>query len=274
MSINPQFLNLGQQMKERRENLGFSLHQVFEETKISVNTLRAIEEGQHSQFPVYAYLRGFIVSYAQMMEMDSTTLLKDLESGWLQSEKKVLSELEQARNTSSKKDSINKKFYLTPVILASSCLFILFCGLIFYSWLRQSDTVVDINHQADSVSDKEEITKSEKTLATNSMIDEESSLLAPGLLQNNIELEVIVKALEEVTFSYRVDKKITRKMSLKRDQFEVFKAKEKIWIKTDKADRIRIFHNGDDKGIFGLSGEKEQAFFLNEREPSSLSSEE
>ena len=272
MSTNSQLLNLGQQMKERRENLGLSLHQVFEETKISVSTLQAIEEGQCNQFPVYAFLRGFIVSYAQMMEMDSTVLLKGLESGWLQSEKKIL--LEQIRNTSSKKDSMNKRFYLTPVILASSCLFILFCGLVFYSWLRQSDKVVDINHLEDPFSNKVEITKPEKTLTSSSVIDEESSLLAPGLLQNNRELEVIVKALEEVTFSYSVDKEIARKMSLKIDQFEVFKGEEKIWIRTDKADRIRIFHNGDDKGIFGLAGEKEQAFLIDRREPSSLNSKE
>ena len=267
MSINPQFVNLGQQLKERRESLGLSLNQVFEKTKISMNVLKAIEEGQYDQFPIYAYLRGFVLSYAQAVEMDSIALLEELEATRLQSEKKVL--LEGVKNKSSINHLTSKELRLTPVILASGCLLILFCSLIFYSWLGGDNENTTVNYSDSFFSNSGEISKTEKRVVSNNIVNEEASLLAPGLLEDNMELEVIVKALEAVTFSYSVDKEPVRKMSLRRDQFEVFKGKEKIWVKTDKAERIRIFQNGNDKGIFGPSGEKEKEFFVDTREPSS-----
>ena len=267
MSIHPEFLQLGQQLKEQRESLELSLKQISEKTKISVSVLQAIEEGQYNQFPVYAYLRGFIVSYAQVMDMDLEGLLQELESIWIQSEQKMLSS--KVDGESLKKDLMHKKFHLTPVILASGCLFILFFSLILYSWFRQNDEVINMNYQTEAFSNENKLLEEEKKQEVDRQVSKESSALTSGLLQNDIELEVIVKALEEVTFSYSVDKETVRKMNLKKDQFEVFKGKKKIWIKTDKADRIRIFYNGDDKGIFGFSGEKEQAFSIKTREPSS-----
>ena len=272
MSANPQFVNLGQQLKERRESLGLSLKQVFEKTKISVSILKAIEEGQYNQFPVYAYLRGFILSYTQVLEMDSVVLLKELEATRLQSEKKIL--LEEVKSKSSANDLNGKTFHLTPVILASGCLLILFCSLIFYSWFQQDNENINVNYSNSFFSNNGKMAKAEEGVVSDNTVNEEVSVLAPGLLEDDKELEVIVKALKEVTFSYSVDKEPVRKMSLRRDQFEVFKGKERIWVKTDKSERIRIFQNGNDKGVFGPSGEKEQEFFIDTSKPFSFNDDD
>ena len=79
---------------------------------------------------------------------------------------------------------------------------------------------------------------------------------------NKNEIEIIVKALEEVRVHYQVDQGETKSALLTEDQFKVLKGKKTIFIKTRHSDLIYIFYNGKDLGLFGSGGKKEQSFSL------------
>ena len=84
----------------------------------------------------------------------------------------------------------------------------------------------------------------------------------PPAEQNTQEIEIIVKALEEVRVHYQVDQEEQQSVVLTEDQFKVLKGKETVFIKTKQSDLIYIFHNGEDLGLFGSGGTKEQSFSL------------
>lgn len=62
--------DLGKQVRQKREELGLSLKDVYEGTKIRIQFLEGIERGDFSEFPGTVYVRGFIRTYLQFIEMD------------------------------------------------------------------------------------------------------------------------------------------------------------------------------------------------------------
>lgn len=49
---------LGKEIRRRREDLGLSLNDVYEGTKIRTQFLEGIERGDFSEFPGTVYIRG------------------------------------------------------------------------------------------------------------------------------------------------------------------------------------------------------------------------
>src|ERR1700722_18503619 len=66
---------LGQFLKNKREEKGMSLEEVSVATKIGVRVLLAIEEGDLAKLPPKAFVRGFIQSYAKYLGLDVKEIL-------------------------------------------------------------------------------------------------------------------------------------------------------------------------------------------------------
>ena len=67
-------LELGQEIRGRREALDFSIDEVAGRIKVSARILRAIEEGNLNGLPHAVYTRGFIRAYASLVGLDSEQL--------------------------------------------------------------------------------------------------------------------------------------------------------------------------------------------------------
>ena len=247
MKPNSHLLNLGQQLKEERVRQALSLQQMAKKTKISADTLQAIEEGLQDKFPVYTYLRGFILSYAQALEMDPTALLKEL---------KTLFPAPTAEEPTGKKINTNlntddlagSELHITPVLLAGGLLLILVLILTLSNWKEKKE---ELNS---AVETEEQETTEEVVYET--AVDEPAQ---------EKELRVIVKAVQNTIFSSQIDEEDVRNITLKKNQFEVLNGKKKIWIKTDRADYIHIFYNDEELGLFGGPEEKEQTFSIQDK---------
>jgi cytoskeletal protein RodZ len=57
----------GKKIRRKREELGLTLEDVHEATKIRINFLQGIEQGDYSGFPGTVYVRGFIRTYLQFL---------------------------------------------------------------------------------------------------------------------------------------------------------------------------------------------------------------
>ncbi len=57
----------GRKIQSKREELGLTLEDVHEGTKIRINFLQGIEQGDYSGFPGTVYVRGFIRTYLQFL---------------------------------------------------------------------------------------------------------------------------------------------------------------------------------------------------------------
>ena len=66
---------LGDTLRERRADLGISLEQAAEATRVRAKMLAALEEGDYTKLPNPGYVRGYVSSYAKYLELDPVPLL-------------------------------------------------------------------------------------------------------------------------------------------------------------------------------------------------------
>ena len=289
MQFNQNLLSLGQALKEKREDQGFSLEQIAEQIKVGVYILEGIEEAYVDRLPVYAYLRGFIIAYAKVLGIDEKEIEKELKS-LVPKEKETYLPGRTSPSTEAE-NLIEKDLRLTPVIIAIVILFVLGGILIFTNIIRSheenpeqpaaTDLVVEEEQKEESSSDSElskdedlevELKENEKEKPQNSIDEKKDEVKKEkekptatekkvlSLDQVKDPLELVVKALGEVTISYQIDNNKKQEISLKADQFEVLKGVENIFIRTDNSDLIYIFYQGKDLGVFGSGGEKQKIF--------------
>jgi cytoskeletal protein RodZ len=69
-------IEIGQVLKTKREELGLSLPDIEQQTKIRGRYLEAIENGEWSILPGDVYARGFVRSYAEAVGLDGNELLQ------------------------------------------------------------------------------------------------------------------------------------------------------------------------------------------------------
>ena len=61
----------GEDLKNLRESLGIELEEMFQATKISPTTLEAIEKDRIDNLPPKVYLKSFLKSYAEALQLDA-----------------------------------------------------------------------------------------------------------------------------------------------------------------------------------------------------------
>ena len=70
--------NVGEQLRQAREEQQFSVAQISDLTKIRGDHIRALEEGNYSLFSAPVYIRGFVRTYANLLKLDTALLLEQL----------------------------------------------------------------------------------------------------------------------------------------------------------------------------------------------------
>lgn len=68
-------LKLGELLKSTRSEKGLSLSKVSEKTKIPIEQLKALEEGDYDSFSSEVYLKGFLKNYSSFLGIDSPKVL-------------------------------------------------------------------------------------------------------------------------------------------------------------------------------------------------------
>jgi cytoskeleton protein RodZ len=67
---------LGQILRQARENKGLSIEEAHEETRINVQYLEAFENGDYSVLPSATHAKGFLRNYARFLGLDPKPLLE------------------------------------------------------------------------------------------------------------------------------------------------------------------------------------------------------
>lgn len=94
---------IGEILKEARMDKGITLYDVYEITRITPKYLEAIEEGQWDKLPGPAYTRGYIRSYADVVEVDSDYLIELFEGGPKQSTVETSRKVRRKENRRSRR---------------------------------------------------------------------------------------------------------------------------------------------------------------------------
>ena len=71
-------LDVGLTLREARERLGMSVHDVAERIKFAPKQVEALEANDFAHLPQATFLRGFVRSYARVLQLDEATLIAAL----------------------------------------------------------------------------------------------------------------------------------------------------------------------------------------------------
>src|SRR5512138_102400 len=74
----PAVLNVGMMLREARERMGLSVQDVAERIKFAPKQVEALEANDFAHLPEAAFLRGFVRSYARMLQLDEAALIAAL----------------------------------------------------------------------------------------------------------------------------------------------------------------------------------------------------
>ena len=120
---------IGEKLKDSRENMGVSINEVSEDLNVSVKQIEDIESGNMEAFKDIFYLKYFIRDYAKYLGLNKEDLVDEFNEYLFDYTSKLsLDEIKKAQRE-EKKDRIEKKirspytierksgFYIPPIII-------------------------------------------------------------------------------------------------------------------------------------------------------------
>jgi cytoskeleton protein RodZ len=71
---------IGERLRRRREELGFTIEDISLSTRYRPETIKAVEEGRAGVFPAEAYSHAFLRAYAEKLKIDPAEILREQKS--------------------------------------------------------------------------------------------------------------------------------------------------------------------------------------------------
>ena len=121
--------SLGEYLRAERQARGISLEQIFADTRISMEMLRAIENGNVEQLPAPIFIKGFLKAYAEKIGLDPEEVIVEYQN--LIEEAGDHQEGIEKFHQRLQPQSSNKKLLVLVIALT------LLTGLVFF-WYRPS----------------------------------------------------------------------------------------------------------------------------------------
>ena len=111
--------SLGDTLQERRRALVISIEQAQAATRIRGKLLRALENGDYDQLPNPGYVRGYVSSYARLLELDPLPLLAmyKSESGVTRRTELDLPQVEEAVARTGEQHAVPLRIAVTAAVL-------------------------------------------------------------------------------------------------------------------------------------------------------------
>ena len=117
--------SLGEQLRSAREDKNISLEDAAKDVKISKRYLKALEEGDYSDFPAQTYIKGFLTNYAKYLGLDPRAVLG-------QYSKLMLPKDEEFENSTPKRTQ--RRLATRRVIMLVAVLVLALCCLVALMW--------------------------------------------------------------------------------------------------------------------------------------------
>ncbi len=125
--------SFGARLRWERERAGLTVTDVAARLRLHLNQVRAIEQESLNALPETAYVRGFIRSYARLLNVDPTPLLEDLASKLVPPTSSVVDGMAQQRDYSPVREAAREQSSRRFVILGAVLLLIVLGALGWYA---------------------------------------------------------------------------------------------------------------------------------------------
>ena len=272
------FMEIGQKIRDQRENLGLSLSDVERHTHIRSHYLQRIEEGRIDLLPSSVQGRGMVSSYARFLEMDTESILLRFAEG-LQAER-MQKLTEQQKPHEEKPKKITKKLpqwkmLLTPDVLVGGGVVVLFLALSIWGVSRIS-SVKKENSQPTAPSISQILLNSSDDLGTTTATFQSeyvspdmefdgtpiaqsggSEVLATATFPviDNAPLQIYIVAHQRAWMRIISDGKEVYRGRVVPGNAYPFSGNEQVELLTGNAAALQVYFNQTDLGILGVVGQ-------------------
>lgn len=142
-------MQIGERLREAREEKGLSLEDIQQKTKIQSRYLQAIEEDNLDDLPGKFYARAFIKEYALAVDLDPSEVLEGFDEEKIQSQTEDNAPYARMSRSNEPKEAKGASFlsFLPTVIVVILIIVIIFVGIILYQkyWSSEDDSADNPN---------------------------------------------------------------------------------------------------------------------------------
>ncbi len=228
--LNTEALTFGEVLKKAREEKQLTIDDIVMETRISKQVVEQIESKDSGSLPEPVFLRGFLKSYAEQVDLDPVNIVDmyKVEHGIV--DRPVCDVIEPAGTSVY----IRKKSSKTPVIVI---LFIVFIVALFVFSFTGKKTDV----------------KDDPLLKSGSETSQEDKADAPEVLAKDFKLEI--ECVEETSLKISADGEKVKEYKMKPEDHLELKATKEFNILIDNTCGVTLFMNGKLVEIPGKCGQ-------------------
>lgn len=241
-SIENNLIKIGQTLKNKREELSYTLEQVAEITRISISSIRVIEDANLEELPSLVFVRGFIRNYAKLLELDSDWMVEDLNEIYSAMDKNldVRADMDSNMDLSQEKDFS----YLAVFGIAFIAILIIAAG--FYFFYFKSDDLTSVTQSTEASIKVSEVASLK---ASEEVKPEPVAEQAPVEPVKTSLMTLILKAKENGWLRIKVDSKDEFEYPLVKGQTYEWPADEEYTLMMTTGNTADIFLNGEELQI-------------------------
>lgn len=256
---------IGEILKKTREELGISLEEVAEATKIRTKYLRALEEENFDALPGDVYAKGFATAYLKYLGIkDRPDVVEVMKPKVKEPEiPEVMEEPEPPRKlaVTPKRKNTSERFEETPlnknakliIILSLAAILLLFVIQGVYSKEMASEHQPE-QQMEQQVEENQEPEKTPEDPEEPAVPQEPEAPVYDGL---EMRLEIInanPNAADQCWMQITVDGKLTE-TTMSEGQVQDIKAAQNIQLNLGNSGVVKVTLNGQDLGVLGNQGQ-------------------
>jgi cytoskeleton protein RodZ len=133
--------DFGARLKWERERIGLTVTDVAARLRLHLNQVRALEQEALASLPEAAYVRGFVRSYARVLEIDPAPLLDDLSAKIGPATRSVVDGMAQQRDYSPVRAAAREHASRRFVMLGAVLLLVVLAALGWYAMRERTASV-------------------------------------------------------------------------------------------------------------------------------------
>ncbi len=231
-----------EELKKRRTELGKSIEEISQLTKIKKSYIQAIEEGDWIQLPLEIYTKSYIKIYSELLGLDSKKFIEDYEN-YLKnlnaSVKRNIFDLKDKSNLREEKQNKTKNYpRWTISVIITVIVFVLILTILYFErreyYIHPSPNPQPINSQI-----QEEVKQPKK------LNNEENHK------SNSLKIEAFDKVWMRIT----IDEKEKKEYLLDKGQNINLEALKSFKLHIGNAGGVKVYFNNEDLGKLGETGQ-------------------
>jgi cytoskeleton protein RodZ len=265
------FIEIGQQLRGRRELLSLTLDEIEQHTHIRKHYLLSMEAGAIDNLPSPVQARGILSSYARFLDLDSESLLLRFAEG-LQAKRLERHPRQPRTKHENGGDAILppglRRILSTDLVFGGSMILAM---IAFAIWganriISQSEFAQGSVNSEQSISEAllaptlatEEVTvlpsPSLEVVITSVNVNNTPTIIEIPTLAKSSPVQVVTAITGNTWMRVKVDGEIKFQGIANAGSAYTFNGEEKIEVRAADGSLVQIFYNGKDQGLMGDSG--------------------